>query len=379
MKKIKLFLTFVLAIAMVISGMTTNMIQNVANVKAETDDEYVYNGETYRFYYRILNDGTIKITDYVETEVSDTVGTDCLNVPSTIDGKDVTCIGSNAFHNCNSYGITTIDIPDSVTTLESYAFDGVWSVNIPSGIKSIGSWAFSGCGSLSVKGESGFRDLKIPQGITKLEEGVFSNCTWLEEVVIPSGVTSIGNQAFDGCSTLKSITIPDTVKSIGAKAFYNCTELTKIKIPVDTIVEKDAFDGCVKLKIEYYETEKITENTTTSPIVTTALTTKMVETTNVSVGKTSVKKVTKKFVSKKAKIKLKKVNGAKYQIKISTARNFKKKKTITKNIKKAIFIIKNKMIQNKKTLYVKARAYRTVDRKTFYGKWSRVKKVIIKK
>ena len=88
----------------------------------------------------------------------------------------------------------------------------------------------------------------------------------------------------------------------------------------------------------------------------------------------------KTLASKKAKITLKKISGAKYQVKVSTTKKFKKKNTVTKKkVKKAKFTIKSKKIANKKVLYVKARAYKVVNGKTYYGKWSKVKKVKIKK
>ena len=101
---------------------------------------------------------------------------------------------------------------------------------------------------------------------------------------------------------------------------------------------------------------------------------------NIFVGKTKVKKLKKKLASQKAKVSLKKIRGAKYQVKISTTKKFKKKKTVSKKkVKKATFTIKNKKLAYKKVLYVKARAYRIVNGKTYYGKWSKVKKIKIKK
>lgn len=114
-------------------------------------------------------------------------------------------------------------------------------------------------------------------------------------------------------------------------------------------------------------TDAATDNTTTSR----NLITKVSPTTKskkIIVGKTIIKKVTiKKNV---AKIRLKKVKGATgYVVKLSNSNKFKK--VITKKVKKANCVIKN--IKVNKKYYIKARAYKKIDGKTYYGKWSAIK------
>ena len=72
-------------------------------------------------------------------------------IPSSL--KSVTVTGGNilygAFYNCSS--LTSITIPDSVTSIGKYAFyecSGLTSVTIPNSVTSIGAWAFSGCSGL---------------------------------------------------------------------------------------------------------------------------------------------------------------------------------------------------------------------------------------
>ena len=84
--------------------------------------------------------------------------------------------------------------------------------------------------------------------------------------------------------------------------------------------------------------------------------------------------MTKKKSAKKASVVLKKVKGAKgYQVKISTSKKFKSKATKTITTAKVKFVVK-KLKANKK-YYVKARAYKVVNKAKVYGKWSAVKQV----
>ena len=62
----------------------------------------------------------------------------------------------------------------------------------------------------------------IPNSVTSIERHAFDNCSGLTSVSIGNGVTSIGASAFSGCSGLTSVTIPNSVTSIGEYAFCDC-------------------------------------------------------------------------------------------------------------------------------------------------------------
>ncbi len=126
----------------------------------------------------------------------------------------------------------------------------------------------------------------------------------------------------------------------------------------------------------------VTKEAPTTPVVETTAGEKVAttaNTVNVKLGKAQVKKDTKKKAAKKVKIILKRIKGAqKYQIQISKSKKFKKK-LVKKTVKKVKFTLKSKKISNKKKLYIRARAMAVVNKKTYYGNWSKAKKIKIKK
>ena len=68
----------------------------------------------------------------------------------------------------------------------------------------------------------------IPNSVTSIGNGAFHGCTRLTSVTIPDSVTSIGEYAFYDCTSLTSVTILNSVTSIGRNAFAWCSSLTTI-------------------------------------------------------------------------------------------------------------------------------------------------------
>ena len=130
-------------------------------------------------------------------------------------------IGSFAFSGCSN--LTSVTIPDSVTSIGSNAFSGctgelVVNCNIPSA-SSYSYGAFYG---------SEFTSITIGDSVTTIGDYAFYKYDSLTSITIPDSVTTIGEYAFDGCSSLTSVTIPDNVTSIGYDAFRNCSRLTSV-------------------------------------------------------------------------------------------------------------------------------------------------------
>lgn len=153
----------------------------------------------------------------------------------------VNTIKSATFYEC--YSLTSITIPDSVTSIGDYAFyycTSLKSVTIPNSVTSIGFNAFAYCDSLT--------SITIGNSVTSIGRAAFWSCKSLKSVNIPDNVTSIGYQAFSNCTSLTSVTIGNSVTTIGGSAFYNCRSLTSIAIPDSvTSINSSAFIGCTSL------------------------------------------------------------------------------------------------------------------------------------
>ncbi len=183
---------------------------------------------------------SITIPDGV-TSIEGSVFEGCSTLESITIPDAVTSIGSSAFSSCSK--LTIIIIPDGVTSIGNYAFIGcsaLTGITIPDGVTNIGKYAFSDCSSLT--------SITIPDSVTSIGSYAFWNCSSLTSITIPDSVTSIGSSAFSGCRSLTGITIPDSVTSIGSSAFSGCRSLTSITIPDSvTSIGSSAFYECANL------------------------------------------------------------------------------------------------------------------------------------
>ena len=142
-----------------------------------------------------------------------------VTIPATIGGKPVVEIGNGAFVKCTA----------------------LTRVIIPEGVKRICMNAFFGCSSM--------RSVRIPDGVTEIDDSAFYDCTSLTIAEIPASVKNIGRSAFNGCHGLMSIWIPDGVMTIGDYAFFNCLGMRSARIP-DSVksIGDSAFGGCTSLR-----------------------------------------------------------------------------------------------------------------------------------
>ena len=146
-----------------------------------------------------------------------------------------------------------------VGTMQYYASSSYKTYHIPNRLKNVtitgGNLfygAFYGCSNIT--------SIDITQGVTSIDSYAFYNCSSLANVVIPYGVTYIGNRAFYLCQSLTNIDIPRSVTSIADYAFYECKGLTSIVIPNSvTSLGYYVFGDCDALTI-YCEAQKSQPN-----------------------------------------------------------------------------------------------------------------------
>ena len=132
-------------------------------------------------------------------------------------GRTVTAIGDRAFYGDAAEKLTSVVIPNTVTSIGNDAFrqcSQLTAIDIPSSVTSIGTGAFLGCSSLT--------SVVVPSSVTTIAKEAFRSCSALASVLIPNTVTSIGQNAFYGCSCLTSVVIPEGVTTIGYYAFSGC-------------------------------------------------------------------------------------------------------------------------------------------------------------
>ncbi|MDC7126422.1 MAG: leucine-rich repeat protein [Spirochaetales bacterium] len=152
----------------------------------------------------------------------------------------VTYGGGQCFGDC--LGLTSVVIPDNITSIGTNMFSlctNITSITIGSGLSKLPERAFAGTAITSID---------IPDNINSIGNQVFFQCKKLNSVTLGTGLTEIGQQTFYECTVLKSISIPDGVKTIGKYAFSYCYKLESVEFPtsIETIGD-GAFKKCTSL------------------------------------------------------------------------------------------------------------------------------------
>ena len=243
------------------------------------------------YTYDVRDDGTIEITKYNGSASN-------LNIPSTIDGKQVSYIGSDSFRG-NKY-LNSVTIPDSVKVIQPRAFaecsnlstlkfgknvekiydyvffqTNIKEITLPEKLNHISGIAFLGncvikninvdANNKNFSSNNGIvfsKDKKkivlypqgktekaytIPSTVEEICDSAFSYAQ-VESITIPSSVKKFGNYVFSS-TNITSITIPSTVTEMGYGPVADCQKLISANIQSTVkVLPYDMFNGCTSLK-----------------------------------------------------------------------------------------------------------------------------------
>ena len=168
-------------------------------------------------------------TGLKEVHISDLASWCNIDFDNLSTSSNPLCYAHNLY--LNGELVTELIIPDGVSKIKNYAFEGcsgLTSITIPNSVTSIGSRAFYGCSGLEevhISDLASWCNIVFNDYVSNplyYAHNLYLNGELVTELVIPDGVSKIKNYAFEGCSGLTSITIPNSVTSIGGSAFYNC-------------------------------------------------------------------------------------------------------------------------------------------------------------
>ena len=198
-------------ITFVVKKLDTSIVEKMPQLDSKRNNSDNEDKIELSIKYKVISGGKAEITGYKGDG-------NHVTIDSKIDGHEVVSIGKSAFKDCK--------------TLKSVSF--LADVDV------IDDYAFAGCTSLT--------DISIPIETTRIGAHAFEDCTNLSELII-WGNPEIDDYAFAGCESIVDLSISYDTKRVGAHAFDGCDNLESVIVWDDnTIIEKDAFANCPKLK-----------------------------------------------------------------------------------------------------------------------------------
>lgn len=196
----------------------------------------------------------------------------------------------------NAASMTSIKLPETITSLGNYVFDGCEQLNLtafPTALTTIGDFAFRNCKALT--------RIEIGVNIEAIGSGAFSNCIGVTDLIVEEnnyfvksdegflinsdgnrlifapansatgalvvmdGIDTIDDYAFSGNHNLTKVTLPSDMLKIGEAAFAGCNKLQSLDLSRCsklTTFGKEAFKDCVGLKEIKWPADKATASLT---------------------------------------------------------------------------------------------------------------------
>jgi len=185
----------------------------------------------------VLNEGLKKVDDFVFEKC---VSLESINFPSTI-----RYIGANAFDHSDPFynrsDLKEVVFNDGLLRIGDEAFKGCKSLTqvvVPSSVNYLGERAFYECEKL--------RKVVLNK-VKTIDDGAFSSCECLKEVLCEEGLKEVGDESFSWCTSLERISFPSTLTMVGEKAFEQCNNLKEVTFSDGSnlkMIGKNVFDDC---------------------------------------------------------------------------------------------------------------------------------------
>lgn len=117
------------------------------------------------------------------------------------------------------------------------------SLTLSSGIEYVGG---NGSNNIFSTTEAGVTSITLPNSITTIDSRAFLGCSEIVNFGVPSKLQKIGDYAFANCSSITSYDLPKTLLQIGVGAFdgnVNMSQLTFNSVAAPTIADGSIFAG----------------------------------------------------------------------------------------------------------------------------------------
>ena len=170
-------------------------------------------------------------------------------IPETVQNAGITyivnTIGDYAFR--YSQNLTSLTIPNSVTTVGASIVEytpKLEKLSVPESVVKVGLLAFA---------RSGASEVTIPASASKWYDEccAFQESENLRTVSFAEGLTLIPARMFFGCHAIQKLYIPDNVSEIGEGTFSDCQGLSEIHLPASLeTLHNRMFRGCPLRELE---------------------------------------------------------------------------------------------------------------------------------
>ncbi|MDE7162188.1 MAG: leucine-rich repeat domain-containing protein, partial [Anaeroplasmataceae bacterium] len=156
---------------------------------------------------------------------------------------NVTYIGDSAFEGCTN--LKEIRLPNTLKTIGARAFKGCTNLVSKFDITKYNNGIIN-LSSVTSIGANAFEDdvnlifITFGNQLTTLGANAFKNCINVEQVALPASITTLGKGVFYGCTTMHTANVLTNILSEGL--FEQCTSLNNVLLNDNIkVIPKEAF------------------------------------------------------------------------------------------------------------------------------------------